>query len=159
MKSTTLCYIEKDGRYLMLYRNKKKNDPNEGKWIGVGGRIEEGETPEEGVKREVLEETGLTLTSFTRRSVIHFGSDTWEDEIMYLFTADGFEGEIRECPEGELKWVEISSVPSLNLWEGDKIFLSRLTESRVPFLLDLNYEGDRLKDYKLRDCGNGIMKL
>ena len=144
MKNTVLCYIENDGRYLMLYRNRKEKDCNAGKWIGVGGKFEEGESPDECLLREVKEETGLTLTSHRLRGIVTFVSDEWESETMFLFTADGFTGEITECDEGELCWIPIGDVPTLPLWEGDRIFLALLTENAPFFLLKLVYEGDRL---------------
>ena len=121
MKKTTLCYIEKDGMYLMLHRNKKEQDVNKDKWIGVGGGFEDKESPEDCVRREVLEETGLTLLSQRLRGIITFVSDKWETEYMYLFTADKFTGELTLCDEGDLMWVEREKVFDLPLWEGDKI--------------------------------------
>lgn len=145
MKETTLCYIEKDENYLMLFRNKKKQDPNEGKWIGIGGKLEPGETPDQCAVREVKEETGLTLTRFQARGIVYFHSDVWEDEKMYLYTADQFTGELlTDCNEGELQWIPISSVPDLPSWEGDKIFLKMLLSSQKPFELSLYYEGENL---------------
>ena len=145
MKNSVLCYIEKDEKYLMLYRNKKKNDVNGGKWIGVGGKLEENESPDEALLREVKEETGLTLTSYRFRGIITFVSDTWEGEYMYLYTADGFDGEIIECNEGELLWVDKSSVLDLPTWEGDRIFLTRLLYDDPELMfIKLTYEGDDL---------------
>lgn len=145
MKNSVLCYIEKDEKYLMLYRNKKKNDVNGGKWIGVGGKLEENESPDEALLREVKEETGLTLTSYRFRGIITFVSDTWEGEYMYLYTADGFDGEIIECNEGELSWIDKSSVLDLPTWEGDRIFLTRLLyDDPEPMFIKLTYEGDDL---------------
>lgn len=146
---TTLCYIEKDDKYLMLHRVKKENDLNKDKWIGVGGKFEAGETPEECLLREVKEETGLTLTSYRFRGIITFISDEWGCEYMHLFTADAYEGELpeermRECSEGELVWVPKDEVENLNLWEGDKIFLRLLLERDDFFSLKLRYEGDLL---------------
>ena len=106
MKFTTLCYIEKNDKYLMLYRNKKENDLNEGKWIGVGGKFEEKESPEECLVREVKEETGLTLTKYKLRCLVTFVSDKWETEHMYVFTASEFEGKLKECNEGTLQWID-----------------------------------------------------
>ena len=128
----------------MLYRNKKENDPNRGKWIGVGGKFLEDESPEECVCREVLEETGLTLTSYNYRGIITFISDLWESEQMHLFTADDFTGEIVPCDEGELVWVKKEEVMELNLWEGDRIFLKRLLKDEGFFRIKLVYEGDHL---------------
>ena len=150
MRNTTLCYIIKDGSYLMLYRNKKENDVNGGKWVGVGGKFEAGETPEQCLLREVREETGLLLTAYTFRGIVHFRSDAWEDEEMYLYTGEGFEGELSEgCAEGELHWIPIPEVMNLSLWEGDKIFLKMLTEDERNIDLTLRYEGDTLTEAKL----------
>lgn len=144
MKITTLCYIEKDGKYLMLYRGKKQDDCNHGKWIGVGGKFEEGESPQECLLREVKEETGLVLTSYQFRGLVTFVSDCWEQELMCLFTADGFEGELTECTEGTLEWMEKDKVMELNLWEGDRIFLEKLLREESFFSLKLRYEGEKL---------------
>lgn len=146
---TTLCYIEKDDQYLMLHRVKKENDLNKDKWIGVGGKFEPGETPEECLLREVKEETGLTLTRYRFRGIITFLSDEWGIEYMHLFTADEYEGELTkrdmtECAEGELVWVKKSEVENLHLWEGDKIFLRLLEERERFFSLKLRYEGEQL---------------
>lgn len=152
MKSplTTLCYIEKDGKYLMLYRNKKENDVNEGKWIGIGGHFEAGESPDECLLREVYEETGLTLTSYQFRGLITFCADDWPVEYMCLYTADGFEGELcSNCNEGELRWVEKERLLDLKLWEGDKVFLKLLMEEGPFFSLKLRYTGDELVECKL----------
>lgn len=144
MKNTTLCYLEQDGKYLMLHRVKKREDANRGKWIGVGGRFEDGESPEDCVRREVLEETGLTLTRFSYRGIVTFASDHWETEYMHLFTADGFLGTLRDCDEGTLAWVDKADLAKLPMWAGDRIFF-RLIESPRPFFsLKLKYEGERL---------------
>ena len=119
---TTLCYIEKEDKYLMLHRVKKQKDVNKDKWIGIGGHFEEGESPEECLLREVKEEAGLSLISFSFRGLITFCASGWPIEYMCLYTADGFEGELTECDEGALEWVEKDRLMSLNLWEGDKIF-------------------------------------
>ncbi len=149
VKLCTLCYVEKDDHYLMLYRNKKENDPNEGKWIGVGGKLEPGETPDRCVEREVLEETGLTLTEYTYHGVVHFRSDKWCDEEMYLYTATGFEGDVDfNCKEGALKWIPKSQVMDLNLWEGDKIFLQYLLEGKRDIDLTLVYRGEELVEVR-----------
>ncbi|MDO4318892.1 MAG: 8-oxo-dGTP diphosphatase [Lachnospiraceae bacterium] len=153
MKQTTLCYIEKNGQYLMLHRNKKANDFNREKWIGVGGKIEGSETPEEGMLREVKEETGLTLVSYAYRGLVIFLCDNGDDQYMHLFTADAYEGELAECDEGELEWVPIERVPTLPLWEGDRIFLRQLAESERFFTLKLVYEGGRLTEHVLRVYG------
>lgn len=146
---TTLCYIEKDDKYLMLHRIKKENDLNKDKWVGVGGKFEPGETPEECLLREVKEETGLTLTSYRFRAIITFISDEWGVEYMHLFTADAYEGELpesamRDCAEGELVWVPKGEIGNLHLWEGDKIFFRLLEERDDFFSLKLRYEGDIL---------------
>lgn len=144
MKLTTLCYIEKDDQYLMLHRIKKEQDENRDKWIGVGGKFEEGETPEECLTREVREETGLTLTRYRFRGIVTFVSDEWGTEYMHLFTADGYTGELHTCSEGELVWVPKSEIENLNIWEGDKVFLRLLKETQDFFSLKLRYEGETL---------------
>ena len=144
MKNTTLCYVEQDGKYLMLLRNKKKQDENAGKWIGVGGKFEEGESPQDCLLREVQEETGLHLTQYRFRGIVTFVSDRYETEYMHLFTAHGFEGELTACDEGELRWVEKDEVLSLPLWEGDREFLRLLREDTPFFSLKLVYQGDKL---------------
>ncbi|MCI9615626.1 MAG: 8-oxo-dGTP diphosphatase [Dorea sp.] len=140
-KLSTLCYIEQNGRYLMLHRTVKKNDVNKDKWIGVGGHFEEDESPEECLLREVKEETGYTLTSYQYRGLVTFISGNGVTEYMSLFTADGFKGEAVPCDEGDLEWVEIDKVYDLNLWEGDRIFLRLLEERREFFSLKLVYDG------------------
>ena len=141
---TTLCYIEKNNSYLMLHRVSKDMDVNKDKWIGVGGHFEEGESPEECLFREVYEETGLTLTSFSFRGLITFVSDEWPTEYMCLYTADDYEGCIKECDEGVLTWVPKSEIMSLNLWEGDRWFLKLLDERQDFFTMKLCYKGDQL---------------
>lgn len=147
-KLTTLCYIEQDDCYLMLHRIRKKDDANAGKWIGVGGHFEEGESPEECLLREVYEETGLKLTTYKLRGIITFVSDEWGSEYMHLYTADGFEGDLAEamknCNEGVLKWIPKKDIFNLALWEGDKIFLKLLLEKENIFSLKLEYRGDKL---------------
>ena len=145
MKNTTLCYIENErGDYLMLHRVKKENDCNRDKWIGVGGKFEDGESPEECVLRETLEETGLTLTDWRYRGIVTFVSDRWETEYMHLFTATGWTGRLHECDEGVLEWVSREQFRELPQWEGDRIFL-RLIEEDAPFFsLKLRYEGEHL---------------
>ena len=146
MIDTTLCYIKKEGSWLLLFRNKKENDLNEGKWIGVGGKCEPGETPEQCVRRETLEETGLTLGKVCCRGVVHFRSDTWEDEEMYLYTSEEFSGELDEnCAEGTLAWIPEDQVMSLPIWEGDRLFLPELLEGAAAIEMTVVYEGDRLK--------------
>ena len=144
MNFTTLCYIEKENKYLMLHRTSKKKDGNKDKWIGVGGHFEKGESPEECLLREVKEETGLGLTSYQFRGIVTFISDEWPDEYMCLYTADRYTGDIGNCDEGELVWVEKGKIMDLNIWEGDKIFLKLLTENQPFFSLKLEYKGDKL---------------
>ena len=145
MRKTSLCYIERGDEYLMLHRVKKSVDENAGKWIGVGGGFEAGETAEECMLREVLEETGLRLTAWRYRGVVSFLSDVWGGEDMHLFTADGFEGELRDCAEGVLAWKKKDEVlSSLPIWEGDRIFLRLLAEDRPFCLLTRRYRGDTL---------------
>ena len=150
MKLTTLCYIEKDDKYLMLHRVKKKNDQSQDKWLGVGGHFEQGESPEECVLREVREETGLKLTEYRYRGLVTFVSDMWEDEYMHLFTGTACEGDMIECDEGELVWIPKSEVYNLNLWEGDKIFFRLLEEDNGFFTLKVKYEGDKLVESVIR---------
>ena len=151
MKLTTLCYIEKDGKYLMLHRNKKQNDINHEKWIGVGGHADQGESPEECMLREVKEETGLTLTSYKFRSMITFILKPEEQEEMCLFTADGFEGELTECDEGELVWIDKDKIMELPTWEGDAYFLKLLlADEQRFFTLKLVYEGDKLIEHQIQ---------
>lgn len=147
MRCTSLCYIERDGQYLMLHRVKRKNDENHDKWIGIGGKFEEGESPEDCMLREVREETGLRLLSWRFRGIVTFVSDEWGTEYMHLFTADRFEGELRrDCEEGELAWIGKSELLTKKIWEGDKLFL-RLLEQDAPFFsLKLRYCGDRLAE-------------
>ena len=146
MKLTTLCYIEKDGKYLMLHRIKKKSDINQGKWIGVGGHFEEGESPEECLIREVQEETGLFLTQYAFRGIVTFATDVQQTEYMCLYTANAFEGELTACNEGELAWIDKEKIEELELWEGDRIFL-RLLAAEAPFFsLKLRYVGDVLQE-------------
>lgn len=137
---TTLCYIEHDDSYLMMHRTKKEKDINKDKWIGIGGHFEYGESPDECLLREVDEETGLTLTSYTARGVITFIYGENVVEYMHLYTADGFTGEIHECDEGELVWVPKEKVMELPIWEGDKIFLRFLNERKDFFSLKLVYD-------------------
>ena len=144
MTNTTLCYIERGDEYLLLHRVKKENDLNRDKWIGLGGKFEPGESPEECLLREVREECGLTLTRWRYRGIVTFVSGEWGTEYMHLFTADAFEGEIGPCDEGVLEWIKKADFAALPQWEGDRIFL-RLLEDGAPFFsLKLCYEGERL---------------
>lgn len=143
---STLCYIERDGKYLMLHRNRKEKDINKDKWIGVGGHFEEGESPEECLLREVEEETGYRLTSYAFRGIVTFLSGKGAIEYMHLFTADGFEGTPIPCDEGELVWVKKEKIWDLDIWEGDKIFFRLLDDGFPFFSLKLVYDGeDRLE--------------
>ena len=147
MINTTLCYITQGDQVLMLHRVKKKNDINKDKWIGIGGKFEGNESPDECLLREAWEETGLTLTSWRCRGVITFlTADPSQGEYMYLFTADGFEGEIGECNEGDLQWVSREFLDQLSKWEGDQIFLDLLWQDAPFFLLTLRYDGDKLTE-------------
>ena len=147
MRNTTLCYLERGRDYLMLHRVKKEVDENKDKWIGIGGKFEEGESPEDCLLREGREETGLTLTSWRYRGIVTFVSDEWGTEYMHLFTADAWEGQIRQdCDEGVLEWIDREKLLSLPIWEGDKIFLRLLEEDAPFFSLKLRYKGDRLAE-------------
>lgn len=143
MRNTTLCYVLHGDRVLMLHRTKKEKDINKDKWIGIGGKFLNRESPDECLLREAYEETGLTLTRWQCRGVVTFLSDV-EDEYMYLFTADGFEGDLKECDEGDLQWVSREFLNTLPKWEGDEIFLKLLWENAPFFLLKLRYQGDKL---------------
>lgn len=151
MKNTTLCYIKQNDKYLMLHRTKKSDDPNEGKWIGIGGHMEDGESPEECVVREVREETGLILKEFRYRALITFTSDLYETEYMHLFTADIFEGAITDnCEEGELEWIESDKIMELPMWEGDRMFIPLIKDDDTGFFsMKLIYESDKLVDCDL----------
>jgi 8-oxo-dGTP diphosphatase len=157
MKKTTICYIENNGSWLMLYRNRKKDDMNEGKWISPGGKMEEGETPDECALREVLEETGLRLRSWTFHGVIEFRSDEYEDEDMYLYSSSDFvpddeeaarrfaetgRYEPPECREGELVWVPHEKMLELPAWEGDRAFLTELLAGVKDINMTLQYTGE-----------------
>lgn len=145
MLNTTLCYIEQDGKYLMLHRVKKKNDINHDKWIGIGGKFEELESPEDCLLREVKEETGLTLTRWRYRGIVTFVAEQ-DPQFMHLYTADGFEGSLKTCDEGNLEWIGKKQLLELPIWEGDKIFLRLLDEDAPFFSLKLMYDGDRLME-------------
>ena len=144
MQNTTLCHIEKDGKYLMLHRVKKENDLNHDKWVAIGGKFEPQESPEECNAREVLEETGITLGSARYCGIVTFVSDKWGTEYMHIFHSTDFSGEIIDCDEGELCWVDIKDIYYLPIWEGDKIFLKLLEEKAPFFSLKLEYQGDTL---------------
>ena len=144
MLLSTLCYLERGDEYLMLHRVKKDHDVNQGKWIGVGGKFQDGESPEDCVLRECFEETGLTLTDYRYRGLVTFVSDQAPTEYMHLFTASRWTGSPIPCAEGELAWIKKADLLSLPLWEGDKLFLRLLDEDAPFFSLKLRYEGDRL---------------
>lgn len=146
---TTLCYLEKDDKYLMLHRVKKEHDINKDKWIGVGGKFEDKESPEDCLLREVREETGLTLTSYRFRGIITFITDRYETEYMHLYSAYDWEGDIGECSEGVLEWLDKKAVFDLDLWEGDRIFLRLMQEDAPFFSLRLEYKGEKLISYAL----------
>ena len=153
MKLSTLCYIEKDDSYLMLHRIKRENDENKDKWIGIGGKFEKDESPDECLLREVKEEVGLTLNSYKYRAIITFVSDKWETEYMHLFTSDDFSGTVSECNEGVVCWVKKQDVTSLPLWEGDKIFFRLLEEKTGFFTLKLCYDEDKLIFHEVHRYG------
>ena len=146
MKQTTLCYLERGDEYLMLHRIKKKNDENHDKWIGVGGKFEAGESPEDCMHREIFEKTGLTVTDYRYRGIVTFVSDIYETEYMHLFTVTDWTGEARECDEGELAWIKKKKLFDLTLWQGDRIFLKLLQEDVPFFSLKLTYRGDELME-------------
>ena len=147
MVNTTLCYICRGGDYLMLHRVKKEHDLNRDKWIGVGGKLEEGESPEDCLLREVREETGLTLTRYRYRGLVTFVSDQAPTEYMHLFTADGFTGSLKDCDEGVLEWLPRRKLLELPHWEGDAIFLELIAREDQPFFsLKLRYQGDALAE-------------
>lgn len=148
---STVCYIEKDGKYLMLHRTKKENDINKDKWIGIGGKFETNESPEECVIREVLEETGLNLNSCKLKCIVTYVSTNWETEYMYVFTSNDFSGDLIECNEGDLQWIEKDKVINLNTWEGDKIFLNKIQKDNTFFTVKFNYDGDKLIKYSLEE--------
>lgn len=151
-KNTTLCYIERDGQYLMLHRTKKSDDENHDKWIGIGGKFEAFESPYDCVLREVKEETGLTLTSLRYRGIVTFVSDQMPvAEYMHLFTSDAFTGEMISCDEGDLEWIPIEDLLKLPMWEGDKIFLDLLQTAEPFFSLKLVYEGEILREAWLNE--------
>ena len=144
MLQTTLCYIDQDGKYLMLHRVKKEVDFNKDKWIGIGGKFEDKESPEDCALREVREETGLTMTDYRYRGIVTFISDRWPTEYMHLFTCTGFSGALCDCDEGDLEWIDKKRLLELPMWEGDRIFLRLLDEDGPFFSLKLTYEGEHL---------------
>lgn len=143
MKITTLCYIANENKTLMLYRNKKENDENAGKWVGIGGKLEDGESPEDCLVREVREETGLTLESYRFRGIVTFVSDEWGTEYMCLYTATA-RGDISDCNEGHLEWIENARLDSLPMWEGDRVFFDLIRKNEPFFSLKLVYRGEKL---------------
>ena len=151
MKNTTTCYIETDRKHIMLHREKKKNDSNKDKWIGVGGKFEEGESPEECLLREVKEETGLVLNSYKLRCIVTYVSNKYETEQMYVFTSNDFSGELIECNEGNLKWIDKYNILNLNIWEGDKFFIKKMQKDDNFFTLKVEYEGEKLVNYKINE--------
>ncbi|MBO4282181.1 MAG: 8-oxo-dGTP diphosphatase [Bacteroidales bacterium] len=144
MRMTTLCYLERDGSYLMLHRVKKQHDDSHNKWIGVGGKFEADESPEDCMLREVREETGLRVTRWRYHGLVTFVSDVAQSDYMHLFSATEWEGELHACDEGELQWVSKKSLGQLTLWEGDRIFLALMQQDRPFFSLKLTYRGDTL---------------
>ncbi len=150
MKNTTLCYIEKDGKYLMIHRIKKQNDINKDKWVGVGGKFESGESPFDCARREIFEETGVQVRNLNYRGLVTFVSDEYGTEYMHLFTASGIDGKINyDCEEGKLEWIDKKELVNLSIWEGDKIFLKLLETEKKFFSLKLVYKGDRLLSHSL----------
>ena len=147
MINTTLCYIRRGEEYLMLHRIKKENDLNHDKWIGIGGKFEDKESPEDCLLREAREETGLTLTDYRYRGIVTFVSDRWPTEYMHLFTATAWEGELKECDEGVLEWLPYARFQDIPHWEGDTIFLDLIHDPATPFFsLKLRYEGETLAE-------------
>lgn len=151
MRLTSLAYIEKDDKYLMLHRTKKENDQSHDKWLGIGGKFEKDETPDECMIREVKEETGLDVLKYRFAGVVTFLSDIYETEYMFLFVVTGYKGQLKECSEGDLAWVEKSQIPKLYIWEGDQLFLERMQQSDRFFSMMVRYEGDDLADWKFYD--------
>ena len=158
MLLTTLCYMERDGQYLMLHRTKKEKDINKDKWIGIGGKFEDKESPEDCLLREAFEETGLRLTDYRFRGIVTFVTDRYETEFMHLYSAYDWEGGMEVCDEGDLEWLPIEQVFDLKIWEGDKIFHDLIFRNRPFFSLKLRYEGDRLMEAILdgKPIPNGI---
>lgn len=153
MKITTLCYIKNDDKVLFLLRNKKENDLNANKYIGVGGKLEEHESPKEGIIREIKEETGLITNDVSLKGIITFILPKWEDELCFVYICDNYQGNIHKCDEGDLIWIKKEEISKLDLWEGDRIFLPYLLkDDEKIFILKLEYdENDKLKAYKLEN--------
>ena len=149
MKMTTLCYLERGEEYLMLHRTKKEGDANRDKWIGVGGKFEDAESPEDCMRREVWEETGFAVTDWQYRGIVTFVSDCWECEYMHLYTVTGWTGQQKDCDEGELAWIGKQELYDLTLWEGDRLFLKLLEEDEPFFSLKLTYCGEALTGAEL----------
>jgi len=149
MQNTSLCYLEKDGKYLMLHRIKKKNDVNLHKWIGLGGKFLEGESPFECAKREIFEESGLIVKKLNYRGVVTFDCPPYPTDYMHLFTATEFEGEIKECDEGTLEWVDKKELKNIPIWEGDYIFFDLIDNNEPFFSLKLSYRNDKLTEVLL----------
>ena len=139
MRLTTLCYAENNGRWLMMHRVKKDADENAGKWIGLGGHLRDGETPEECVRREVREEAGLELRDLRLRGILTFILPDWGNELTFLYTAKADDVPLPDCSEGVLRWIPVRQVENLPLWEGDRAFLPLLRDSRDFFSLKLVY--------------------
>jgi len=148
---STLCYIEKDNKYLMLHRTKKENDINKDKWLGIGGKFEEGESPEECIIREVKEETGLILKSYKLRCIVTYTSNKWETEYIYVFNSNDFTGEQIECDEGDLQWIDKNEVIKLNTWEGDRIFVEKIQKDNTFFTVKFIYDEEKLVKYSLNE--------
>lgn len=149
MQNTSLCYLEKDGKYLMLHRIKKKNDVNLHKWIGLGGKFLEGESPEECAKREIFEESGLTVKRLKYHGIVTFDCPPYPTDYMHLFTATEFEGELKDCDEGSLEWVSKKELKNIPIWEGDYIFFDLIDNNAPFFSLKLSYRGDELVEVML----------
>ena len=150
MRNTTLVHIEKDGKWLMMHRTKKVNDENHDKWIGIGGKFNDGESPYECAVRETFEETGLTLLSAKLRGIVTFVSDEWGTEYMFVYTSDGFKGDLKECDEGSLEWIKKEDTLNLPIWEGDRLFLKMLIDDAPFFEIKLVYRGEKLVRHEIR---------